>query len=394
MATIALDLGMPEISDEAAVAAHPEPVLLLAEPSKRIRAASDAAVAQYGYPRETLLRMTIFELSPEEDIRALRDHWAGPGRALSSDGLWCHRRGDGSVIDVEMVSYYGEFGGQPGRLLLVRDVTKRRRAAEKNRRLVDALDERLHVNGLQVEAMRREIETIRLGLAHSLRNRLDSIERLHSHAQRECARALDSAGAECMEKLGTCVRQAGTFVDDVLCLSGIDRKRLARKRVDLSELAAGIMARLAQSHPERRVETSIEPNLTTYADPALLKRLLEVLIGNGWKHTSRRDPAGIAVGATRTRSDVVFHVRDNGEGFDTADADRLFEAFHVMSGRAEIEGSGLSLAIARRIVARHGGRIWADGCRDVGATFYFTLPERRRVAAVIERRGGASRSAL
>jgi light-regulated signal transduction histidine kinase (bacteriophytochrome) len=143
--------------------------------------------------------------------------------------------------------------------------------------------------------------------------------------------------------------------------------------VDLSAAASAIAADLARHHPDRRVDVTIAPKLTVKADPELLKIVLHNLLDNAWKYTGKTAGPRVEVGALMNGGLEVFHVRDNGAGFDMAHAHRLFGPFQRLHPERDFEGIGIGLATVQRIVRRHGGRIWAEGAVGRGATFYFTL---------------------
>lgn len=148
---------------------------------------------------------------------------------------------------------------------------------------------------------------------------------------------------------------------------------MARVKVDLSEQVRQTANRLVESNPERSVELVIQPGLIVEGDSTLLGVLLTNLLDNAWKYTARREDTRIEFGQTRLNEEPVFYVRDNGVGFDMQYAQRLFGVFERLHRSSEFPGTGIGLAIAQRIVHRHGGRIWAEAEPDRGATFYFTL---------------------
>jgi light-regulated signal transduction histidine kinase (bacteriophytochrome) len=148
---------------------------------------------------------------------------------------------------------------------------------------------------------------------------------------------------------------------------------MRRETVDVSSMAESVAADLHTGEPERRVTIAITPGLRTEADPRLLRIVLENLLGNSWKFTSRREGAAIEVGKIQDNGRSAYFVRDNGAGFDPKYGHKLFGAFQRLHGATEFPGTGIGLAIVQRIIHRHGGRVWADSELNRGATFYFTL---------------------
>jgi light-regulated signal transduction histidine kinase (bacteriophytochrome) len=168
-------------------------------------------------------------------------------------------------------------------------------------------------------------------------------------------------------------QEMAQLIDDLLMLSRVTRSELHRQQVDLTALARSLLTRFQKHEPERKVEIIISDGLSANADARLLSILLENLLGNAWKFTSKRPMAHIEVSARQEDEELVFFVRDNGAGFDMTYAEKLFGVFQRLHSDAEFEGTGIGLATVQRIVRRHGGRVWAEGEVDRGATIYFTL---------------------
>jgi light-regulated signal transduction histidine kinase (bacteriophytochrome) len=167
------------------------------------------------------------------------------------------------------------------------------------------------------------------------------------------------------------------LIDALLALARVTRAPLRHEPVDLTALAEEVAADLRNNDPARQVDITIAPGLAAAGDPRLLRGALDNLLGNAWKFTGKTELARIEVGAAPSddpAKETVFFVRDNGAGFDMAHADRLFGAFQRLHGQAEFAGIGIGLASVQRIIARHGGRVWAEGVPGQGATFFFALP--------------------
>ena len=170
----------------------------------------------------------------------------------------------------------------------------------------------------------------------------------------------------------------GELIDSLLSLSRLSRQEMVVQTVDLSAIAGEVAATLEQAEPDRDVTFRIQPGVTGEGDPALLRVVLDNLMANAWKFTSKHPSAVIEFGARESEGETAYFVRDDGAGFDMAYAGKLFGAFQRVHGQSEFPGIGIGLATTARIVHRHGGRVWAEGELDKGATFYFTLSQRRR----------------
>ena len=168
------------------------------------------------------------------------------------------------------------------------------------------------------------------------------------------------------------VRMSG-LIEDLLNLSRIGRSELTARPISLSQIAAEAAAAVRERNPGREVQVDIAPDMEVSADPRLLRIALENMLSNAWKYTSRASPATVAVGTQAGEHGPIYYVRDNGVGFDMKYADKLFVPFQRLHPEAEFPGSGIGLVTVERIIARHGGRVWAEAQPDAGATFYFTL---------------------
>jgi PAS domain S-box-containing protein len=242
-----------------------------------------------------------------------------------------------------------------------RDITVRRRMQQE---LLDAKN--------AAEAANRELESFSYSVAHDLRAPLRSIDGFGQLLLEECGGALGADGQRYLTLVRQSTQHMGRLIDDLLQLSRVTRAELKRESVDVSALARQSLERLRSSAPARHVAAAIEDGLTARGDERLLGIVLDNLLGNAWKYSAKRPDAAIAFGMTRD-ADSAFFVRDNGAGFDMRYAHKLFGVFERLHGTHEFEGTGIGLATVRRIVDRHGGRVWAHGEVDAGATFYFTL---------------------
>ena len=181
-----------------------------------------------------------------------------------------------------------------------------------------------------------------------------------------------------LERVRAASQRMGQLIDALLELAGVSRHELRRQRIDVSALAGELASALARSEPDRAVDFVIPDGLAVEGDAQLVRIVLQNLLDNAWKFTARHPRATIEVGmATATDSPRVYFVRDDGAGFDMKYGGQLFGVFQRLHTRAEFPGTGIGLATIKRIVHRHGGRVWAEGAVERGATFYFTLdPER------------------
>jgi light-regulated signal transduction histidine kinase (bacteriophytochrome) len=202
---------------------------------------------------------------------------------------------------------------------------------------------------------------------------LRSIDGFSQALLEDHAGQLDETARDHLDRVRGAAQRMAQLIDDLLDLSRVTRAELERKTVDVTAAARQVAANLARSDPDRQVRFEIAEGLTARGDPRLVRVLLDNLIGNAWKFTSHCATALIEVGRGDDAGAPCFFVRDDGAGFDMAYVDKLFGAFQRLHRESEFEGTGIGLATVQRIVVRHGGRIWAEGRVNGGATFRFTL---------------------
>ena len=249
-----------------------------------------------------------------------------------------------------------------------------RAAAERElAQLNRELEERVLERTAELRASNAELEAFSYSVSHDLRAPLRALDGF-SHALLEDYDAqLDDVGRDYLRRVRAASQRMGSLIDDLLTLSRVTRRELAREPVDLAQLARDVVAELREAEPERRVEVSVPEALPAEGDLALLRAVVQNLLANAWKFTSRRAVAHVEFGLADVDGEAAYFVRDDGAGFDEAYAGKLFAPFQRLHTPDEFPGTGVGLATAERIVHRHGGRMWARGAVDSGATFYFTL---------------------
>ncbi len=238
-------------------------------------------------------------------------------------------------------------------------------------------------------ATNHELSAFAYSVSHDLRAPLRAIDAFSQALLEDYADVIDAQGQDYLRRVRNNTTRMGQLIDDLLQLAKLTRSEMHFEAIDLSALARSIGADLARAQPQRQVSFDIQTGVVARGDPRLLRVLLENLLGNAWKYTSRQPQARISFGISGQDGERVYFVRDDGCGFDLAYADKLFRPFQRLHTVEEYEGAGVGLATAQRVVRRHGGRIWADAAPGRGATFCFTLvttlarpePEREQLAA-------------
>lgn len=245
---------------------------------------------------------------------------------------------------------------------MAKEIEERKAAEEALRKAKEA-----------VEAANKELEAFSYSVSHDLRAPLRSIDGFSQILLEDYADKVDDQGNDYLKRVRAATQRMAVLIDDMLKLSRLARSEMHLEKVDLSALANSIAEELQKSYPERSVEFSTSPGMFARGDSRLLQVTLENLLSNAWKFTSRRSDAKIEFGTMRKEGKQVYFIRDNGIGFDMTYVDKLFAPFQRLHSMSEFPGTGVGLAIVQRVFHRHGGTVWAEGEKDKGATFYFTL---------------------
>ncbi|MCL4873930.1 PAS domain S-box protein [bacterium] len=319
-----------------------------------------------------------------DDLEMVREAMRGllyEGRPYSVDYRILRPGGEERIVHSEAECILDKEG-RPVRMTgIILDITERKRAEEEVRKLNIELEKRVEERTAELKrameglsAANREIETFTYSVAHDLRSPLrlvDGFSMLLVKKQRE---KLDKDAQDQIMRIREAVKRMGELIDDLLNLSYVMRAEITYESVDVSALARSIAGNLVKAEPERVASFHIEEGLKARGDGKLLKLVLENLLGNAWKFTSKIPSPRIELGVTGHEDGrMIFHVKDNGAGFDMKHADRLFHPFQRLHPSDEFPGTGIGLATVQRIIQRHGGRVWAEGEPGRGAAFYFTL---------------------
>ena len=253
------------------------------------------------------------------------------------------------------------------------DITEQKRAEAQVLELNRDLERRVEERTRTIERSLRDVEAFNAMVSHDLRAPLQVIAMTCQVMSEDTSAPLPPQFGGPMERLQRSVGHMTQLVNDLLALAHVGGVELERTEVDLSAMAADVMADLRRLAPDREATVDIAPGLVCLADRGLMRSVLENLLGNAWKYSSRVDHARISVGATSPDGRARFFVRDNGAGFEPADASRLFRPFERLHKASEFAGTGVGLAVVQRIIERHGGQIQAEGAPGKGATFTFDV---------------------
>jgi signal transduction histidine kinase len=340
--------------------AAPSLLLVLSpDPMFRIVGASDAYVRASRTSREAILGKPFFEVFPET-VEGPRATGMGSLRA-ALERVLATRKPD--ALNAPVIDDRGEL----------RYVIHRADAMELEvLRCSQERDDALH----QLRNANEELEGFSQAVATDLRAPMRAIDSFINLYRKMKGTNLDDGIRRLFTRITARIAHMDGTVEDLLEISRVARARITRSRVDISAIARDIVGEWAAREPEREVELEIASGMEAWADPDLVRTMLEHLVDNAWKFTAARTPARIEIGCRIIVGQRVFHVRDNGTGFDMAQTDRLFAPFarlHVGAEDGADSSRGVGLAIVKRIVQRHGGEIWAEAVPGQGAAFHFTV---------------------
>ena len=284
-------------------------------------------------------------------------------------------RREGAWLTVTARPLVDKAGVVFGGVAIFSDITARKRAEHEIRTLNAELEQRVTDRTRKLEAANKELESFSYSVSHDLRAPLRSIDGFSRVLEEDYSGRLDDEGRRSLQRIRASSERMLQLIDDMLLLSRVTLTELHRSPVDLSLLARGVAEELRMAEPKRSLELIIEPGLIAHADEHLMRIVFENLLGNAWKFTGRQPAARIEFGRADRDGVATYFVKDNGAGFDAQFAHKLFQAFQRLHTVKEFPGTGIGLATVQRVIHRHGGRVWAEGERGRGATFFFTLPD-------------------
>jgi len=329
----------------------------------------------FGYSDRELQGESMALLVPERFRKSQRQYYAAcfsqrGGSVPEATMELCGLHKDGREFPIEVSTK--PLAAEKGLVVTsaIRDITERKQAEQQ----ISKLNRELEYRAMELENANKELEAFSYSVSHDLRSPLQNIDSFSLILMEDYANQLDAEGLDYVHRLRGSCQHMEEIIDALLALSNMMRKELLVDHFDLTALANAVAADLRQKNPDRVVDWAIAEELTAEGDAQLLRVVLENLFGNAWKFTANRARARIEFGALpQANGTRTYFVRDDGAGFDMARASKLFTPFKRLHDQSEFRGTGIGLATVQRVIRRHGGKIWAEGAVNHGATFCFTL---------------------
>ena len=343
----------------------------------RIVFVNEAFERQTGYTRQDVLGHTSQLLwgpntqqSELDRIRADMASW----KPVRAEIVIYTKDGSERWLEADIAPIAGKSGKFTHWVAVGRDITERRQQQQEILSLNTELEARVMLRTFELERANRELESFAYSVSHDLRTPLSSIHAFSQLVVKVDGGQVSEKGKHYLARIGVGVKHMGDLIEGLLSLAQVSRKHIVSEHVDLSEIARRIGHDQCEREPARQAALQIQDGLSAQGDARLLAVVFQNLLDNAWKFTSREPLARIDVGGTPgVDGNAVFFVRDNGAGFDMAFAPKLFGTFERLHSPEEFPGTGIGLATVKRIIERHGGRVWAESAPNEGASFFFTL---------------------
>lgn len=328
-----------------------------------------------GYTISELIGIHLAELVHPEDIKLTKQALAslsGSETPVNFINRFRHKNGSYRWLEWRSIP--------AGKLIYAaaRDITDFKTFEEESRQINIILEQKVKERTAQLETSNRELEAFAYSVSHDLRAPLRNINGFSSILLEDYGNIFNAEARRHIERIQASTKYMGQLIDDLLSLSRISRKKVSRAYIDISGMVSNVATELKESNPKRKCEFIIPGHSIVYADQNLIYIVLQNLMRNAWKFSSKKPQSVIEFSFYRDRNENVYYIRDNGVGFDMSYVSKLFTAFNRLHNPADFEGSGIGLAIVQRIINMHGGRIWASAEINKGATFFFTLGEAEK----------------
>ena len=354
----------------------PTDIAMLLDTQGTILAINRAGARSFGKSAREAVGRNVFSLLPPqlaEERSARVDEVTRSGKPLRFEG-----EREGKVFSNTIYPVPDAHGDITRIAVYARDITERKRAEEEIHRLTQELEQRVAERTAQLEDVNQELESFSYSVSHDLRGPLRAIDGYSRVLQEDHSAGLDGEAKRLLNVIRRSTIGMARLIDDLLAFSRLSRRELQKSSINMTAMAQSVVEEHRKQAPERSVDVAIGELPPARGDNKMIRQLFENLISNALKFTRYQPEARIEIGSHVEGRETVYYVKDNGAGFDMQYVTKLFRVFERLHGMEQFDGTGVGLAIVKRIVEKHGGRVWAEGEVDKGAALYFTLPGTRR----------------
>lgn len=340
--------------------------------SERFIEVNDAMCQILGYTRQELLALSASDILDEESKKIFlnRVKLAQAGQQLDNNIEYRVCKKGGQVIwGLLNLRFRWENGKIAAASGIAHDITERKNAEEALRES----EQKYRLQAEELAAANKELESFSYSISHDLRTPLQALKALSSILIEDYANKLEPELHGHLRRIVDNSDKMSELVDDMLRLARISRQEMNVRQISLSNIVETVVNELYQAEPDRKIDVTVAEDIVTYGDSGLIHIALSNLIGNAWKYSSKTPDSHIEFGMMLKEGEPIYYVRDNGAGFNMKFANKLFEPFKRLHSDKEFSGTGIGLAIVKRVIEKHHGKIWAESEPGKGATFYFTL---------------------
>ncbi len=353
---------------------NPMPMWITDKYTFKFIAVNEATIKNYGYSKEEFKNMSLIDIRPDEDQAAFIniDHSISANNV--NRGVWRHKKKDGGIINAEVIVNEILFEGKPFNLVLANDVTTKVEAEQRMLKMNEELEGKISNRTSELLAANAELESFTYSVSHDLRAPLRSIDGFTKVLKEKYISGLDAEANRYMNIVTNNTEKMAQLIDDLLMFSRVGKQNIQKTELDMNIMVNNACVEVMRQYPSKNPELILHPLHNTFGDESTIKQVLVNLISNAFKYSSKKEYQKIEIDSYQENDSNVYRIKDNGAGFDMDYYDKLFEVFQRLHGTKEFEGTGVGLSIVKKIISKHGGKVWAEGKVNEGATFYFSLP--------------------